>query len=42
MNLRYVMDFAGVFYVVDTVSCIVYSESPGYFEINKERDIVTE
>jgi hypothetical protein len=25
-----------------TFSCIVYSESPGYFEINKERDIIAE
>lgn len=26
----------------ETISCIVYSESPGFFQINKERDIITE
>ena len=26
----------------DTISCIVYSESPGFFKINKERDIIIE
>ena len=29
-------------FVLEPMSCIVYSEAPGYFEINKERDIITE
>lgn len=28
--------------LLQTMTCLVYNESPGYFEINKERDIVTE
>ena len=28
--------------LAETISCIVYSESPGFFQINKERDILTE
>ncbi|MES9883689.1 MAG: hypothetical protein ABW185_22790 [Sedimenticola sp.] len=26
----------------ETMTCIVYSEAPGYFEINEQRDIITE
>lgn len=28
--------------LTETISCIVYSESPGLFQINKERDIIIE
>ncbi len=37
-NVKLEVNFGTV--LPQTTSCIVYSESPGYFEINKERDII--
>lgn len=31
-----------IVFFLEPMSCIVYSEGPGYFEINQERDIIVQ
>jgi len=38
-NILYIIYFLS-FRFIEPMSCIVYSEGPGFFEVTKERDVI--